>query len=401
MKILELFSGTESFSKVARVRGHTTFTIDNNQQHNPNLCQDIFNLELKDIPFKPDVIWASPPCTCFSVASIPTHWKGGKKAYIPKTRQAENSIDLIKQTLFLIEKLKPRFWFIENPRGVLRKLEPLKDSKPFTVTYCQYGDERMKPTDIWTNCKDWKPKKMCKNGDSCHIPAPRGSKTGTQGRKNSINRSKIPRELCLEIIKVCEEKMKQKQEENCCEGVNECINSQVFPDETCENCGFPEWNHPVENAKIDDDIPKVACKKFVGKRQSSARRIGEADVIRKSGVRYPSLPPKNHSPSALRDEKPSKTAYEQAKAEGTFNLSEERKKLFEKAKKQVPKWVIKWIENQDKEFISRLKEKPIHKKKSFEFCDECLPTANKMLEESDKRIIEKIDKLAGDDLKCQ
>ena len=28
MKVLELFSGTESFSKVARKRGHQTFTID-------------------------------------------------------------------------------------------------------------------------------------------------------------------------------------------------------------------------------------------------------------------------------------------------------------------------------------------------------------------------------------
>jgi len=32
MKILELFSGTESFSKVARERGHVVFTVDNDKE---------------------------------------------------------------------------------------------------------------------------------------------------------------------------------------------------------------------------------------------------------------------------------------------------------------------------------------------------------------------------------
>ena len=75
MKVLELFSGTESFSKVARERGYECFTIDNNSKFNPNLCKDIFNLELKDIPFKPDIIWASPPCEAFSVSTISRNWK--------------------------------------------------------------------------------------------------------------------------------------------------------------------------------------------------------------------------------------------------------------------------------------------------------------------------------------
>jgi hypothetical protein len=46
------------------------------------------------------------------------------------------------------------------------------------VTYCQYGDTRMKPTHIFTNHPD--PQfKHCNNGDPCHVAAPRGSKTGT------------------------------------------------------------------------------------------------------------------------------------------------------------------------------------------------------------------------------
>ncbi len=41
MEVLELFSGTESFSKVARERGHNTFSIDNEESFNPNLCKDM------------------------------------------------------------------------------------------------------------------------------------------------------------------------------------------------------------------------------------------------------------------------------------------------------------------------------------------------------------------------
>jgi len=199
MRILELFSGTESFSKIAKARGHEVFTIDNNPKFNPDLCKDILDLTDDDIPFIPDVIWASPPCTFFSVASIGKHWN---KDNTPKTEQAELGIKIVKATIKIIEYLNPKFVFIENPRGKLRKLN-LIPFKRDTVTYCQYGDDRMKPTDIWNNT-NWIPKPMCKNGDPCHVSAPRGSKTGTQGLKGNMERSVVPPELCLEIIKECE-----------------------------------------------------------------------------------------------------------------------------------------------------------------------------------------------------
>jgi hypothetical protein len=204
-RVLELFSGTASFSNVAKERGHKVFTIDFDKQFNPDLCIDMLDFKISMLPEEfrhPDIIWASPPCTCFSVASIGTHWKGGKKAYIPKTKQAEKSMQLVIKTLEIIAKLNPKFWIIENPRGVLRKLSITPNENLQTITYCQYGDTRMKPTDIWTNL-NWKGKR-CNNGDKCHEPAPRGSKTGTQGLKNAKLRSIVPRELCLEIIKHCE-----------------------------------------------------------------------------------------------------------------------------------------------------------------------------------------------------
>jgi len=200
MKILELFSGTESFSKVARDLGHEVFTIDNNPNFNPSLCKSILDVEIKDIPFKPDVIWASPPCTCFSVASIGCSWY---ENHHPKRFETALGMAYVLKTLWLIKKIKPRFWFIENPRGVLRKMAFMDGLKRTTITYCQYGDTRMKPTDIWHN-SEWVGKPMCKNGMSCHTSAPRGSKTGTQGLKDNKERSVIPEKLCSEIMEVIE-----------------------------------------------------------------------------------------------------------------------------------------------------------------------------------------------------
>jgi len=116
---------------------------------------------------------------------------------------------LIKQWLEINPNLK---FFIENPRGMLRKMPFMQDFERVTVWYCKYGKDetRAKPTDIWSNNiysmfneNGWKPRPMCHNSNkNCHHEvAPRGSKTGTQGCKGSYNRSMIPKELCIEILK--------------------------------------------------------------------------------------------------------------------------------------------------------------------------------------------------------
>lgn len=84
----------------------------------------------------------------------------------------------------------------------------MKGVKCYTITYCQYGDNRMKPTDIFTNYPDPNFKPPCHNGDSCHQSAPRGSATGTQGLKGSIERSRIPDMFCDYIVEICERKIK-------------------------------------------------------------------------------------------------------------------------------------------------------------------------------------------------
>jgi hypothetical protein len=93
--------------------------------------------------------------------------------------------------------------------GILKKYGII-DYRCVTLTYCQYGDSRMKPTDIWTNNLDWIPKPMCKNGSTCHVRAPRGSKTGTQGLKDAQLRGVIPKQLFFEIF----ESMSDRLESN-------------------------------------------------------------------------------------------------------------------------------------------------------------------------------------------
>ncbi|MCK4664629.1 MAG: DNA cytosine methyltransferase [Bacteroidales bacterium] len=202
-KILELFAGSRSFSKVAKKMGFDIFTIDINNFDEISLIKDIEFIEKNDIPFIPDIIWASPPCTTYSIAAISTHRNG----QIPKTEFAKKSDRLIKKTLEIIKWFPNAKFYIENPVGMLRKMDFMKGIERATVTYCQYGDKRMKPTDIWSNNiysifnrKGWQPKSKCHNNDSCHISAPRGSRTGTQGLKNNYEKSKVPIALCKEIL---------------------------------------------------------------------------------------------------------------------------------------------------------------------------------------------------------
>ena len=200
MNVLELFAGSRSFSKVAESLGHKTFTSDINAFDKIDYVTDILEFNVDKVPFKPDIVWASCPCTFFSVASIGKHWH---RDNTPKTEQAKLGIKIVQKTLDIINYFNPKYFYIENPRGKLRKLDVIK-SVPFrkTVTYCSYKDSRMKPTDLFSNDFGWIPRAMCHNGnrDCHHEPAPRGSRTGTQGLKGNYERSKIPQELCYEIL---------------------------------------------------------------------------------------------------------------------------------------------------------------------------------------------------------
>ena len=203
MQILELFAGSKSIGKCADGLFFESYSSDIEQFGGIDYVTNILDFDVTKIPFKPDVIWASPPCTAFSVAAIGKNWTKVGNDYLPKNPRAELGLKLVQKTLEIIEHFNPTYFFIENPRGMLRKMPMMAYLKRQGVTYCQYGDTRMKPTDIWTNSDKWIPRPMCSNGSSCHISAPRGSRTGTQGLSNAYERSKIPEDLCIEILKSC------------------------------------------------------------------------------------------------------------------------------------------------------------------------------------------------------
>jgi hypothetical protein len=147
-----------------------------------------------------DFIWFSPDCAIFSVAGFQNgHFCSD--TYEPLTERAIREVEGIK---FVIEKIKernPRLgWAMENPRGLMRKMDFVQDLDRATVSYCQYGDslKRMKPTDLFGDIPWLFEPKLCKNGDKCHTPAPRGSRTGTQGMSKT-DAGRIPFELSFKM----------------------------------------------------------------------------------------------------------------------------------------------------------------------------------------------------------
>ena len=77
MKVLELFAGTRSIGKAFERKGHQVYSIEWNKKFdNIDLYDDLNNVKATDIINNfgiPDVIWASPDCTSYSIAGISHH----------------------------------------------------------------------------------------------------------------------------------------------------------------------------------------------------------------------------------------------------------------------------------------------------------------------------------------
>lgn len=121
MKVLDLFSGLKGWSKAFADRGHDVLTVDIEAKFQPDICADILKLTPSNLmgfgPF--DLVAASPVCTEFSKSSMPKTWKSVQKyGCNPDTT-------LLKQTVALIEALKPRWWIIENVRGAVPYFKPI------------------------------------------------------------------------------------------------------------------------------------------------------------------------------------------------------------------------------------------------------------------------------------
>jgi hypothetical protein len=205
MNCLYLWAGKEK-SGLAAFEGCSIASVGIDQDADLTICSDIAEVSLRDLqilgPF--DFIWASPDCKVFSLANLHSgHWKKDEWSgeFIPQTPKAKGMIARVKHTLWLIQELRPTYWIVENPFGLLRHMKFMKKYQMAEVTYCQYGDlDRMKPTDLWGRFpRTFKPLR-CSYGSRCHPASPRGSNTGTQALTYD-ERVRIPYGLSEAIYK--------------------------------------------------------------------------------------------------------------------------------------------------------------------------------------------------------
>jgi hypothetical protein len=173
MRVLELFSGSKSVGKVCDKLGWEVVSLD---LKNADINIDILNWNYKD-EFKPydfDIIWASPPCDCFSkcqFSNINRRLKDANGDYYICTKETiQNNIDsiglpILRKTQEIIDYLEPTFYFIENPQtGCMKDYLNLPY---YDVDYCRYSDWGIrKRTRIWTNLKDFIPL-LCSNNFQC------------------------------------------------------------------------------------------------------------------------------------------------------------------------------------------------------------------------------------------
>lgn len=219
--------------------GHDVIGVELDERFASNeLVMDVLDLKPEHIydyfgSDEIDYIWASPPCTTFSVASLRHHWRSvtdcrrcGKEIEVvsdkvwspcdcspgspspikplrqtPTTEKSKHGLEMIKHTLWLIEEIKPRFFTIENPRAMMRKMPFMQHLERKTITHCQYGDpSRMKPTDLWGGFPEHFEARSCKNGDTCHVAAPRGASTGTQALSGTPESAMVPYDVSREML---------------------------------------------------------------------------------------------------------------------------------------------------------------------------------------------------------
>ena len=202
-KLLDLFCGLGGFSAAFEDSGRwEVTTVDLNAEFDPDIVADVFDLRPSDFSSDFDVVLASPPCTQFSfAASSLERFVDGK----PQTDDAKDAVALVYHTKGLIRGLNPQYWFMENPQGWLRHVIGRPTAR---ITYCQYGTDYMKPTDLWgKHPRDFK-YRSCKYGDDCHTyntDNDHGGKGSTDHMGNTAaKRSLVPYELSESIRDACE-----------------------------------------------------------------------------------------------------------------------------------------------------------------------------------------------------
>lgn len=225
MKVLDLFAGLGGWSAVARARGHDVRTLDFDPKFECDYVADILEWDPATLPWRPDLVLASPPCEGFTVMNIGKNWTrpDDDPPHQPKTDSARLALRIVERTREIIEELAPSFFIIENPRAKLRVLPVVADLERRTAWYCHLGETMAKPTDLFggfppslvlpEEChnarEDHPPTCCCRD----HASAPRGSRTpgsiqGVRGKdawEVAALRAKVPERLALLVCTAAEQ----------------------------------------------------------------------------------------------------------------------------------------------------------------------------------------------------
>lgn len=290
-RCLELYAGLEGWTSARdEFPGWDFITTDIDEKFDVTFHADVFDLTAEDLLDRFgyfDLVLASPPCEKFSVASLSKYWwvvddcrncgnkvrlvkrthgKGGTQTWEhtdqgepgqvgcwephavlqhepriePKNDDARFYARMVEHTLDLIRGLAPKYWVMENPSGMMKRLPVLAEDPRIErreISYCRYGMTYMKPTTLWGGfppslnlhpvCQT-RPNKANplqgqevidpqtgwtfvtdEHGNPCHEKAQRGARTGIQRITSYAEKSLVPHDLSHAVLAAAERDMKK------------------------------------------------------------------------------------------------------------------------------------------------------------------------------------------------
>ena len=193
MRLLELFSGTGSIGRAFEARGWEVISLD--ILPGATITSNILDWEYEKYPRDHfNFIWASPPCTEYSIA----------RTRARRPRDFEGADAIVRRSLEIIEFFKPALWLIENPQTGYLKTRPVIQGIPWRdVTYCKYGFPYKKRTRLW----GWFPfelRPVCKKGDYCPYVVDDKHCVRLQDFCSLRDRYRVPPQLCDDIAFVAD-----------------------------------------------------------------------------------------------------------------------------------------------------------------------------------------------------
>lgn len=208
MRVLDLFTGTGSVAKVAREMGCEVITLDIDAKCKPDLCTNILEFDYRAYPINYfDVIWASPDCRTFSQArrsNLGRVINGELCTAETLLRDVSNiGLPILRRTEEIIDYLKPRAYFIENPATGSMK-DYIANRDVYTFDYCMYGFPYRKRTHIWSNIK--LSSLLCDGShmiDNKHIMTAIGSSKSQKGQGGGASKREryaIPNKLITYLL---------------------------------------------------------------------------------------------------------------------------------------------------------------------------------------------------------